>query len=88
MTMEPSELDVVRHFKGDVVRHFKGDDYAIVGMARHTETGEALVLYRPLGKAEPIWARPQSMFFDIVERDGHSGPRFRILGAEDARCKD
>ena len=57
-------------------RHFKGNDYEVIGVARHSETMEAMVVYRPLGGIGGLWVRPLSMFVEHVERDDYSGPRF------------
>ncbi len=57
-------------------RHFKGNEYEVVGVARHSETHEPLVVYRPLYGDGGLWVRPLALFGDHVERDGYSGPRF------------
>jgi hypothetical protein len=57
-------------------RHYKGGDYEVVGVARHSETLEALVVYRPLYNASGLWVRPHAMFFGQVEVDGAMRPRF------------
>ena len=65
-------------------QHYKGKFYEIIGVGRHTETLEELVIYRALyddaefGK-KPIWARPKKMFFGKVLVDGKKVPRFRRL---------
>ncbi len=57
-------------------RHYKGGEYEVIGVARHSETLEALVIYRPLYNASGLWARPHAMFFGPVEVDGRQQPRF------------
>ncbi len=57
-------------------RHHKGGEYEVVGVARHSETLEALVLYRPLAGDATLWVRPYAMFFETVEVDGAPRPRF------------
>lgn len=55
--------------KNRIYRHFKGDYYIVLGFAKHTETGEKLVLYRPLyGDGEMIFARPYDMFTSKVDK--------------------
>jgi hypothetical protein len=62
-------------------RHYKGGEYEVLGVVRHSETLEPLVLYRPLyGPPEP-WVRPFAMFIDMVEHDGKREPRFRRIAA-------
>lgn len=50
------------HLAGRVVRHYKGNLYRVVGQARHTETGEAMVVYYPVGRPRELWVRPFNMF--------------------------
>ena len=57
-------------------RHYKGGEYELIGVARHSETHEALVVYRPLYNATGWWVRPHAMFFGTVEIDGVVQPRF------------
>ena len=61
-------------------RHFKGKDYEVLGLATHSETGETMVVYRPLYGERGLWVRPAAMWNETVERDGLRGPRFRYLG--------
>lgn len=62
-------------------RHYKGGDYELLAMARHSETLEPLVVYRPLYNATGWWVRPHAMFFEDVWVDGVQVPRFaRIEG--------
>ncbi|MCZ8129955.1 MAG: DUF1653 domain-containing protein [Steroidobacteraceae bacterium] len=61
-------------------RHYKGRDYEVLGVARHSETGESLVVYRPLYGERGLWVRPAAMFVESVVVDGGSSPRFRYVG--------
>ena len=61
-------------------RHYKGGEYEVLGVARHSETHEALVVYRPLYNASGWWVRPHAMFFGSVTVDGVQHPRFEKLG--------
>ena len=63
-------------------RHYKGGEYEVVGVARHSETLEALVVYRPLYNATGLWARPYGMFFEQVDHEGKKQPRFAFIGNE------
>jgi len=57
-------------------RHFKGGEYEVLGVARHSETDERLVVYRPLYSDGGLWVRPAAMFLEAVEYDGRTVPRF------------
>lgn len=61
-------------------RHFKGNEYEVIGVARHSETHEPLVVYRPLYGEGGLWARPLEMFTETVTRDGQTFPRFVFVG--------
>lgn len=60
-------------------RHYKGGEYEVLGAARHSETLEPLVVYRPLYNATGWWVRPHAMFFGTVRIDGLEQPRFAPL---------
>lgn len=64
-------------------RHFKGNDYSVVGFARHSETGETMVLYVPLYGEGGYWVRPLKMFTESVSCDGTTVPRFKLIDQED-----
>jgi hypothetical protein len=57
-------------------RHYKGGEYEVIGVARHSETLEPLVVYRPLYNATGWWVRPHAMFFEEVEVAGEWVRRF------------
>lgn len=61
-------------------RHYKGGEYEVIGVARHSETHEALVVYRPLYNETGWWVRPHAMFFGEVEVAGVRQPRFAFIG--------
>ena len=58
-------------------RHYKGGAYEVLGVVRHSETLEPLVLYRALYGETGLWVRPHAMFFETVVVDGVAQPRFQ-----------
>ena len=60
-------------------RHYKGKDYEVIGVARHSETQELLVVYRCLYGEFGLWVRPLAMFVEEVEIEGRLVPRFTRL---------
>ena len=68
-------------------QHFKVNRYRVLGILRHSETLEELVLYRALYHsteygAHAEWVRPLAMWQSTVSRDGYSGPRFRLTSKD------
>jgi len=61
-------------------RHYKGNFYEVVGIARHSETEEELVVYRTLYGDHSLWVRPLGMFRENVLVDGRPVPRFEWIG--------
>ena len=57
-------------------RHFKGGEYEVIGFAKHTESGEKLVIYRSLNNENDVWARPYDMFKETIWHDGKQIKRF------------
>jgi len=57
-------------------RHYKGGDYEVIATARHSETLEAMTLYRALYGAKGLWVRPAAMFRESVLIEGVERPRF------------
>ena len=66
-------------------RHYKGGEYEVLGVVRHSETLEPMVLYRPLYNHSGLWVRPYAMFIELIERNGQAQPRFQHLMAEPSR---
>lgn len=60
--------------------HYKGNHYEVVGIAKHSETLEELVVYRALYGEFGLWVRPLKMFIENVEINGKTMPRFKYLG--------
>ncbi len=60
-------------------RHFKGGEYELIGIAKHSETLESMVVYRALYEGGGLWVRPASMWTETVSRDGYEGPRFQYV---------
>jgi hypothetical protein len=63
-------------------RHYKGNYYLVLGVARHSETEELLVVYRCLYGDHSLWVRPLAMFMENVTVDGREVPRFAWCGEE------
>ena len=61
-------------------RHYKGNDYRVIGLARHSETLEPLVVYQALYGEHGLWVRPAAMFTESIEVNGRRQPRFAYVG--------
>ncbi len=61
-------------------RHFKGKEYEVIGVARHSETLENMVVYRAMYGEKALWVRPASMWNETVEQDGKKVKRFIFMG--------
>ncbi len=60
-------------------RHFKGNEYQVIGIARHSETLEPMVVYQALYGEKGLWVRPAAMWNEEVDRDEYKGPRFIFI---------
>jgi len=62
-----------------IYRHFKGHTYKVIGLAKHSETLEELIVYINVEDENDIWLRPEKMFLETVTRDGKTFPRFEFI---------
>lgn len=60
-------------------RHYKGNTYQVIGVAKHSETEEDVVVYRALYGEHGLWVRPLEMFRSQVEIEGKFIPRFELI---------
>jgi len=69
----------MENIKPGKYRHFKGNEYEVIGLARHSETMEEMVVYRALYGEHGLWVRPAKMWNETVERDGKTYTRFTYI---------
>ena len=67
-------------------RHYKGNEYTVLGVAKHSETLEPMVVYRAEYGERGLWVRPAEMFAETVTVNGVTLPRFAYIG--DAEAQD
>lgn len=70
--------------KTGLYKHYKGREYEVIGIARHSETLEEMVVYKALYHSADfgegaLWVRPLSMFEELVELNGSLKPRFEFV---------
>ena len=82
MMTQRADLPPVAPIQTGRYRHYKGNEYEVIGIARHSETLEELVVYRPLYGDHGLWVRPRRMFTESVESNGQTVPRFELVGSE------
>lgn len=66
---------------GAIYQHYKGKQYRVIGVGKHSESLDDVVLYEalyenPLGR---LWCRPAAMWSELVEVNGEKVPRFKFL---------
>lgn len=74
-----SDLPPLPDAKPGRYRHYKGGEYEVLAVARHSESLEPLVVYRPLQSDTGWWVRPHAMFFESIEVEGKVQPRFAFI---------
>jgi hypothetical protein len=65
-----------------IYQHFKGNYYKVIGIAKHSETLEEMVVYQALYGEYGLWVRPVSMFDETVEVNGEIKKRFTYIREE------
>jgi len=65
--------------KKGIYKHFKGHTYKVIGIGKHSETFEEMVVYINTEDADDIWLRPQKMFLENVTKEGKTFPRFEYI---------
>jgi hypothetical protein len=64
-------------------QHYRTEKlYEVIGVARHSETYEEMVIYKALYPCEKfgnnqVWVRPKTMFLEQVSHNGSNVPRFK-----------
>lgn len=66
---------------GGFYMHYKQKKYKVIGLAKHSETLEELVVYEALypNKLGQLWVRPKTMFLENISVRGYVGPRFKFI---------
>lgn len=77
---EPRELPSIQPVRLGRYRHYKGKEYEVIGVARHSETLEEMVVYRALYGERGLWVRPRGMFCEMVEVGVRKVSRFEFVG--------
>ena len=69
------------HLELGLYKHYKGNSYEVIGIAKHSETLEDLVVYKATYQAEGenLWVRPLKMFQETVIIDGVEQKRFQKM---------
>ena len=69
---------------GAIYKHYKGHEYEVIGIARHSETLEEMVVYKALYESpefgkDCLWVRPKIMFLENVMVNGKEIERFKKI---------
>ena len=67
--------------KTGLYKHYKGKIYEVLGVARHSETLEELIVYKATyqPEGENLWVRPKTMFLEKIEVEGKVVNRFEKI---------
>lgn len=65
--------------KSGLYEHYKGLKYEVVGVCRHSESLEKLVVYKALYGDYRMWVRPFEMFNETITIDGKETKRFKFI---------
>lgn len=64
---------------GSLYEHYRGFRYKIIGISRHSETLEELVVYEAQYGEGDMWVRPLAMFLENIVINGQLQPRFKLV---------
>ncbi|MBS0272549.1 MAG: DUF1653 domain-containing protein [Proteobacteria bacterium] len=68
-----------RELRLGLYQHYRGNFYHVIGLSRHSETLEMLVVYQALYEDYGLWVRPLDLFQGMVEEKGQIIPRFKFI---------
>jgi hypothetical protein len=66
-----------------IYKHYRGNHYLLMGVCRHSESLEIMVIYRALYDDYGLWVRPKTIFEEMVEDNGEMIPRFTFIQTVD-----
>ena len=61
-----------------IYKHYKGNLYKVIGLAKHSETMEDMVVYEAIHSEGEIWVQPTNMWNEEIEIDGKKVKRFEL----------
>lgn len=67
------------HIEPGLYKHYKGNTYEVIGIARHSETLESMVVYKATDQAGNLWVRPAAMFAETLMVEGEEKQRFEKI---------
>lgn len=72
--------------KQGLYQHYNGEYYHVMGICRHSETLEEMIIYRKLYGDYSLWARPKQMFEENIMHEGCERPRFQFIRTMDTEA--
>lgn len=77
--MSQKQLPPLPSLPPGVYTHYRGGQYEVIGLCRHSETLEPMVVYRHMKGERDLWVRPFAMFVENVEHNGKTVQRFQKI---------
>ncbi len=70
----------MKEIKRGKYKHYKGGEFEVIGVAKHSETLEDVVVYKhPGNELSELWVRPLEMFLEKVIVEGKEVSRFQFI---------